>query len=101
VTLYVLDHPKHVQHGRALQFRIWGIDEAGLRQHAGATALVVVDRDQSRSAAWHAWRRHVASLFDELVPLAAIRAESRRPDAPRFHLHRGVGVRAHPPPGAA
>lgn len=102
VTLYVLDHPKHVQHGRALQFRIWGIDEAGLRrQHAGATALVVVDRDQSRSAAWPAWRRHVASLFDELVPLAAIRAESRRPEAPRFHLYRGVGVRAHPPPGAA
>ncbi len=100
VDVYVLDHPKHGQHGRALQFRIWGIDEAGLRRRAGATALVAVDRDQSRSAAWGAWRRHVADLFDELVPLAEISAESRRPGAPRFHLYRGVGVRARPP-GAA
>jgi len=96
----VLDHPKHVQHGRALQFRIWGIDEAGLRRRAGATALVVVDRDQSRSAAWGWWQRHVAALFDELVPLSEVRAESRRPEAPRFFFYRGVGVRATPP-GAA
>lgn len=100
VRVYVLDHAKHAEHGRALQFRLWGIDEAGLRERAGASALVVLDRDQSRSSAWGAWRRHVASLFDALLPLAEARAEGRRPGAPRFYLFRGVGVRATPRPDA-
>lgn len=97
VELYVLDHPKHADHGRALQLRIWGIDEAGLRgRRSGASALVVADRDQSRSAAWGAWRRHIAARFDTLQPIAEVAAESRR-DGPRFYLFHGAGVRAGPP----
>ncbi|HVH20756.1 MAG TPA: glycosyltransferase family 39 protein [Myxococcota bacterium] len=89
IRVYVLDHPKQVAHGRALQFRLWGLDEAGLARHAGATALIALDRDQSRSAAWDAWRAHAAARFDAWTPLAEVVAEGRRELGPRFFLYRG------------
>jgi len=90
VQVYVLDHPKHAVYGRALQFHLWGIDEAGLVRHADATALVALDRDQSRSAAWEAWQAHAASRFDAWTPLAAVTAEGKRAEPrPRFFLFSG------------
>jgi 4-amino-4-deoxy-L-arabinose transferase-like glycosyltransferase len=90
VRVYVLDHPKQIAHGRALQFRLWAIDEAGLARHAGATALIALDRDQSRSKAWDAWRAHARSRFEDWTWLSEVVADGKRKFGPRFFLYRGV-----------
>ena len=90
VRVEVLDHPKHVEYGRALQLRLWALDEAALAQRAGETALVALDRDQSRSRAWAPWLAHAESRFADWREIARVEADGRRGHAPRFWLYRGV-----------
>jgi hypothetical protein len=97
LDLYVLDHPKHVQHGRALQLRLWQIDEAGLRQRAGESGLLVLDRDQVENGAWWSWLRHASSRFDTASMVATVGERRGRAGDPRFFLLRAQGVRADPP----
>jgi 4-amino-4-deoxy-L-arabinose transferase-like glycosyltransferase len=90
VRVEVLDHPKHAEYGRALQLRLWGLDESALAARAGETALVALDRDQSRSRAWPAWLARAESRFADWHEVAVVDADGRRGPGPRFWLYRGV-----------
>ena len=90
IRVEVLDHPKHAEYGRALQLRLWGLDEASLAARAAETALVALDRNQSRSHAWPAWLAHAGSRFADWREIAEVEADGRRGRGPRFWLYRGV-----------
>jgi 4-amino-4-deoxy-L-arabinose transferase-like glycosyltransferase len=66
--VYVLNHRVNTQHGRALQYRLWGRDEGGLQSRAGERALVVVETSESGGPRRAPWLEHVRSLFDPLEP---------------------------------
>ena len=59
-----LDHPRNASHGRALQYRIWGLDEAGLRTRAGRDLLVVVEASEYSPKERAVWMQHVRRLFE-------------------------------------
>lgn len=94
IEVFVLDHPKNIEHGRQSQFAIWRLDEAGLSERrAGRDALLVFDRDQSRNSAWDEWRAHGESLFAGTEWLESVYSNGgRRPEKPRFVLVKGLRV---------
>lgn len=98
IDLFVLDHRKNHEHGRALQFELWGMDEASLpKLRAGRDALVVLERNQSRSSpekpqSWAKWEPHVESFFTDVDKFEPLRVESggKDPRDYRFWLGRGI-----------
>ncbi|MFH0945482.1 MAG: glycosyltransferase family 39 protein [Planctomycetota bacterium] len=92
--LFVLDHQKGYEHGRAAQFAQWGNGEEGLRGRTGEDALVVVERTRTSSRGWEAWRAHVAAFFQKLEPLAEIETPGGKSGKPkRFEFYVGRGIR--------
>lgn len=71
--VFVLEHPLNVEHGRALQYRLWGRDERALAARAGEAAIVVVETSETPFGRRPAWREHVASLFEGLQPTGRLR----------------------------
>ncbi len=89
--VYVLDHHKNHEHGRAAQLADWGIDEEGLRRRAGEQALVVIEVSQIRTGEHDAWLAHAGSFFAELEPLGELRIPSpgKRKKFKLFRFYRG------------
>lgn len=75
--IYVLDHPVNHKHGRALQYRLWGLDEPALASRAGQEVLLVVDEDSTRRRDRAAWETHVRARFEDLDGLRVLEAEGR------------------------
>jgi 4-amino-4-deoxy-L-arabinose transferase-like glycosyltransferase len=75
--IYVLDHPVNHKHGRALQYRLWGLDEPALASRAGQEVLLVLDEDTTRRSDRTAWDAHVRALFSGLDGLHALEADGR------------------------
>ncbi len=103
VDLYVLDHHKNRQHGRAPQLAAWGIDEAGLRRRAGEEALVVIEASQTRTGEHEAWLAHAASFFGRLEPLGELEVASpgKRKKVKVYRFYRGRERGARSPAGGA
>ncbi len=83
--VYVLDHHKNHQHGRARQLATWGIDEPGLRRRAGERvgvsggsppALLVIEVSQIRTGEHDAWLAHAGSFFEHLEAAGELRIPS-------------------------
>jgi hypothetical protein len=91
--IYVLDHPVNRKHGRALQFRLWRMDEAALPARAGQEALLVIDRDSTRRGERSAWEARVRAWFEPLGELRVLEAEGRE-----YVLARGTLSGAPAPP---
>jgi len=62
--VYVLDHPKNDEHGRGVQYPLWGRDEAALREHYGRPALLVVETSAVVSAVREEVLQRIFSLFE-------------------------------------
>jgi len=97
VDAYVLDHPVNRKHGRALQYRLWGLDEPALAARSGQEALLVIDRDETRGRDREAWEAHVRAGFDRLDELQELEVDGRS-----FALARGTLAAApgDPRPGS-
>ncbi len=89
--IYVLDHHKNRQHGRAPQLVVWGIDETALSGRAGEEALLVIEASQTRSGEHDAWLAHAGSFFERLEPLDELRIPStgKRKEFKVFRYYRG------------
>lgn len=104
IDLFVLDHRKNHEHGRALQFELWDMDESSLlRDRAGRDALVVLERNQSRSSpekpqAWAKWEPHVEAMFRSVEKLEPVRVESGGKDPRDFRFWWGRTIVARPGP---
>ena len=93
VEIYLLDHPKNIAHGRQRQYEVWELDEAGLAANRGGRdALLVLDRDQSRSSAWDEWIAYADARFESVDALDELTTDGKRPDEPRFFLRHARGV---------
>ncbi len=90
--VYVLDHRKNHEHGRAAQLAAWGIDETGLRHREAGQALVVIEVSQIRTGEHDAWLAHAGSFFDRLEPLGELRIPNpgKRKRFKLFRFYRGV-----------
>jgi hypothetical protein len=88
VDTYVLDHPVNARHGRALQFALWGLDEASLAARAGEDALVILDRNETKRRETPSWEERVRSHFERAVWVGRVNARVRR-----FDLLMARGVR--------
>ena len=75
--IYVLDHPVNHKHGRALQYRLWELDEPALASRAGQEVLLVIDQDSTRRRDQAAWDAHVRARFDDLDGLRPLQADGR------------------------
>ncbi len=99
IDLFVLDHAKNREHGRALQYELWRMDEPSLaRLRAGRTALVIAEKNQSsggktRPQSWGRWEPHIAGLFETLTPLDRVVKESGGKEPRDFRLYRGDSVK--------
>lgn len=68
-TIYVLDHPRNVKHGRAPQLALWRRDEQGLRQAlAGQRVLLVVEETAGSERERQAWLQGLCRRLDALEP---------------------------------
>jgi len=100
IDLFVLDHLKNHEHGRALQFELWSMDQASFtRLRGGRDALVVAERNQSRSSRhkpqnWTDWEREITGLFESVEKLKRLEVESAgsEPRDFRFWIGRKVAV---------
>lgn len=69
-TVYVLDHPRNVKHGRAPQLALWRRDEQGLRHAlAGQRVLLVVEETTGSERERLAWRQGLCRRLEHLEPL--------------------------------
>jgi 4-amino-4-deoxy-L-arabinose transferase-like glycosyltransferase len=95
VEVYVADHPMNERHGRGLQFRLWGRDEAGFLRHAGERALVVKElTEKPRPMDSATWAAHLGLLVHEAEPLGVLHCEVGKR---RFSFQAGL---VRPPPAA-
>jgi len=81
--VYVLDHRRNHKDGYAVQYVIWGLDQASLRRdHAAAPALIVVQdrRFWFNSHREVAWRAGLCAIFDQLRYLG----DFELPDGSRY-----------------
>ncbi|HEY4091551.1 MAG TPA: glycosyltransferase family 39 protein [Luteibacter sp.] len=77
-TVYSLDSPLNVKHGRAPQLHAWRLDEAALREHAGAPVLLAVDETALRDREARDWLGTVCARVDIIRPLARVDAFAGR-----------------------
>ncbi|MGQ0552367.1 MAG: glycosyltransferase family 39 protein [Planctomycetota bacterium] len=89
VDVYVLDHPLNRKHGRGLQFRLWGKDEAGLAQRAGESALLILEPTALKSADDHSSLGRALTRIESGKPCGELRVGKRQ-----FEFHCGR-VRQH------
>lgn len=90
--VFTLDHPRNPYSGRALQYALWGRDEAGLRARAGRDALVAVEPPNHPSTSLAGWMRHVEALFERVEALDSVSLPAG--SQPRVvHFLRGLGIR--------
>lgn len=69
-TVYSLDHPRNVKHGRAPQLALWQRDERGLRaREAGRGVLLVVERTSGSLRDREAWAQSLCRRVAALEPL--------------------------------
>ncbi len=96
--VYVLDHHKNRQHGRAGQLVEWRIGEAGLRRRAGEEGLVVIEATEIRTGEHDARIAHAGSFFEGLEPLGELRIPStgKRKKNKIFWFYRGK-AQSEPP----
>jgi hypothetical protein len=95
LEVHALDHPVNRRHGRALQFALWGLDEAGLARRAGEDALLVLDREETRRRDAAAWEERVRSLFEHVERVQHVDAGERT-----FEILWATNVRGRTEPGA-
>ncbi len=96
--IFVLDHHKNRQHGRAPQLVTWGIDEQGLRRQtaqerqAAREALIVIEVTQIRTGTHDAWVAHASSFFTSFEQLGELRVPSfgKRKKEKIFWFYRGT-----------
>jgi hypothetical protein len=100
--IYVFDHLRNREHGRALQYELWERDEDSLaRNGQGRNVVVVAERNQSRSSrdrpqSWHTWEPRIRSFFAsylELEPLVVRIGGGKERDF-RFAIGRDVRSKA-------
>jgi len=95
-TVFSLDSPLNVKHGRAPQLAAWGLDEDGLAKHAGDAILLVVDESKLHDIEARDWLGSICSRVDIVGPVAHVRAfDGRR----RFALYEGRARAARGAPG--
>lgn len=63
--VFTLDHERDRRHGRAFQYRIWGLDETGLRARLGRDALLAIEKSDFGRRDFRAWRDHALSFLEE------------------------------------
>ncbi|MDR6935211.1 glycosyltransferase family 39 protein [Luteibacter sp. 3190] len=71
-TVYSLDSPLNVKHGRAPQLAAWGDDERGLAAHEGRRVLLVVDETSLRERERPAWLGSICSRVVDVVPVSRV-----------------------------
>lgn len=71
-TVYSLDSPLNVKHGRAPQLRRWSLDEQALDSHAGAPLVLAVDETALRDRDARAWLASVCARVDIIRPLGRV-----------------------------
>ncbi|MEM7581901.1 MAG: glycosyltransferase family 39 protein [Acidobacteriota bacterium] len=94
--VFVLDHRKNRQHGRAPQLAIWGVDETGLRRRNEQEAVVVIEVSQIRSNQHDAWVAHAGSFFSSFERIGELRVRSsgkRKPEKV-YWFYRGTATAA-------
>jgi hypothetical protein len=68
--VYTLDSPLNIKYGRAPQIAEWGLDERALqRQHAGESALLVVDEHALRERERAAWLGSLCARIQNMQPV--------------------------------
>jgi len=96
-VVYSLDNPLNVKHGRAPQLATWGLDEAGLSRHGGASVLLVVDETALHERERRDWLGTVCSRVHIVASKARIDLfDGRR----RFAVYSAT-VRAAPDAASA
>ena len=87
-----LDEYKAHGHGRAWQYALWEVDEAGIRtHHAGRSALIVVDESKARYGfKRYARIRALCGLFDRMVLVDSVDLFG---GAQRYRFYLGLGLR--------
>nr|WP_306673802.1 glycosyltransferase family 39 protein [Tahibacter caeni] len=69
-TVYSLDSPRNVKHGRAPQLALWARDERGLRgRESGRAVLLVVERTSGSERERAAWQQSLCRRIADLQPL--------------------------------
>lgn len=72
-SVYSLDNPLNVKHGRAPQLAVWRLDETGLRSaRAGEPVLLAVDETALRERERAAWLGAVCNRLVDIQPLTRL-----------------------------
>jgi len=66
LDMYILDHPRNIQHGRAHQYRIWNRDEEALRKNVGRDVLVLVEETALQSIERWEFQQGLCALFESI-----------------------------------
>jgi hypothetical protein len=71
-TVYSLDHPTNIKHGRAPQLAQWHRDEAALRALGAQRVLLVVEPTARRERERAEWLSTLCERVDDLQPVAVL-----------------------------
>ncbi|MGE7136369.1 ArnT family glycosyltransferase [Luteibacter sp. NPDC031894] len=95
-TVFSLDSPLNVKHGRAPQLAAWRWDEAGLAKQAGKRILLVVDESKLHDVEARDWLGSVCARVDVEKPVGRVDAFGGRR---RFALYEGRAKASRGPAG--
>ncbi len=65
--LFLINHPKNSEHGRAFQYRLWGRDEDSLVSKTGKRAVIVIQESDSPLRDQFDQTQQLCRLFDQLT----------------------------------
>lgn len=65
--IYLLNHPKNIEHGRAFQYRLWNQDEHSLLSKTGKNALIIIQESDASMRSQFNQMHQLCRLFDQLT----------------------------------
>ncbi|MEM9304445.1 MAG: hypothetical protein AAGE01_20205, partial [Pseudomonadota bacterium] len=91
--VYVLDHPRNQEHGRAVQLAVWGLDEASLPPGPG---VLVVEDTAIEPADRPGWARRICERFPDANPLVTLQLLQGSKRFRLLEFGQGTGSCDHP-----
>ncbi len=87
--VYVLDHERNADHGRALQYELWGKRLPDLVDHAGQEVLILVEITETGYGERDAWRSAIEACFEEFQLIEKVEIPLERKPR-RVEFYRGL-----------
>jgi 4-amino-4-deoxy-L-arabinose transferase-like glycosyltransferase len=85
--IYLLDHPKNNDHGRAFQYRLWDRDQQSIETKKGERAIIMIQESDTALSYKFGQTKQLCHIFDQLTWLDRVNLYGREK---RYQFFSGI-----------